>query len=168
MADYSKYQSGRSSDGFTIQHLPPSSPNTRLVRRTWISRGGDCVRSSSMARGLISGAKEGVWRDTRTEPSTVRRSSISVSKRAALRHWRSQPNRFPECGGGRVQIDQTLPTAVMIVENRRRQRSRLAEVFILRGCVAEPTVGVANKRMCEPENVPGTLVRLRQEHQAED
>ena len=66
-----------------------------------------------------------------------------------------------------MKIDERLPAAVMVDEERHLQRSRLGEIGDLRCGVDQVPIRVASTRLSEPQNVIRTLLAACQEHGSE-
>lgn len=66
-----------------------------------------------------------------------------------------------------MKVDERLPTAVMVQEERRLQWFGLGEINVLRGGIDRVAIGVASTRMSEPQNVVRTLLASRQKDDSE-
>lgn len=65
-----------------------------------------------------------------------------------------------------MQVDQTLPAAMVVVKQGRRHSPRLPQVGVLRPRIAEATIGIAGALPCQPEHVPCPFDPLCQKHDA--
>ena len=88
--------------------------------------------------------------------------TVTLPDSRESRHWPSETDWCPLKVRCRMQVDECLPPAVMIDEERSLQRSRFGEVGILRRGVNKMPVGVAGTLASEPENVICPLDASRQ------